>query len=278
MVGKNYSHFGRAVTPPRMLCSKCGRNIHYRCSFLPPYQIQYFVANRRRNMKSFCCINCVDVPNDIMDLCKENKIQFLINLIHTLDRDVAACKNIIKVHQEKERDTLSAIKSYKSKITNLNEKTINSHTAEYLGEKMLEIGLMIKESICEEIQSSNAEMKSKITDTTKSYANVAKNGVVQSNSDLKTIIHEARHAEMTEQRDRNSRTCNIIIHRVAEDQADDREAEKKYVATLFENIKVPVNIKRIARIGIRADVKKRPIKVNEKEKKPCLEKSCSLKK
>ena len=149
---------------------------------------------------------------------------------------------------------------------------------EYLGEKMLEIGLMIKESICEEIQSSNAEMKSKITDATKSYANVAKNRVVQSNSDLKTIIHEARHAEMTEQRDRNSRTCNIIIH--SEDQADDGEAEKKYVATLFENIKVPVNIKWIARIGIWADFNKRPIKVslaNEKEKKPCLEKSCSLK-
>ena len=124
---------------------------------------------------------------------------------------------------------------------------------EYLGEKMLEIGLMIKESICEEIQSSNAEIKSKITDATKSYANVAKNEVVQSNSDLKTIIHEARHAEMTKQRDRN-RTCNIIIHRVAEGQANDGEAEKKYVATLFENIKVPVNIKRIARIGIRADV------------------------
>ena len=124
-------------------------------------------------------------------------------------------------------------------------------------------------------------MKSKITDATKSYANVAKNEVVQSNSDLKTIIHEARHAEMTEQRDRNSRTCNIIIHQVAEGQADDGEAEKKYVATLFENIKVPVNIKRIARIGIRADVKKRPIKVplaNEKEKKPYLEKSRRLKK
>ena len=107
-----------------MLCSKCGRNIHYRCSFLLLYQIQYFVANRRRNTKSFCCINCVDVPNDIMDLCKENKTQVLINLIHTLDRNIAACKNIIKVHQEKERDTLSAIESYKSKIAKLKRKPL----------------------------------------------------------------------------------------------------------------------------------------------------------
>ena len=86
--------------------------------------------------------------------------------------------------------------------------------------------------------------------------------------------HNSRNkTEMTEQRDRNSRTCNIIIHGVAEDQADDGEAEQKYVATLFENIKVPLNIKKIARIGIRADVKKRPIKVslaNEKEKRLVL--------
>ena len=74
---------------------------------------------------------------------------------------------------------------------------------------------------------------------------------------------------MTEQRDRKNRTCNIIIYGVAEDQADDGEAEKKYVATLFENIKVLLIIKRIARIGIRADVKKRPIKVSlANEKKP----------
>ena len=32
------------------------------------------------------------------------------------------------------------------------------------------------------------------------------------------------------------KTCNIIIHGVAEDQADDGEDEKKYVATLFENM------------------------------------------
>ena len=125
-------------------CSKCNRCIHFRCSQLPPYQIQFFIANRRRNMTSFCCINCTDVSKDVTDLCKENKTQDLQLRIQTLERDVEACKNIIKVHQEKERDSLSIIDNYKSKVTKLKEKKIDNHTVEYLGEKMLEIGSMIK--------------------------------------------------------------------------------------------------------------------------------------
>ena len=221
-------------------------------------------------MDKFSCINCVEVSKDIVDLCKENKTQDLLVRIHALDRDVEACKNIIKVHQEKERDLHSTIESYKSKVSKLKEKTINSHTVDYLGKKMLEIGSMITESICEEIKSTNAEIKSEITGVTKSYADAAVNGTINNNiSNLKTIIHEARHAEITEQRDRQSRTNNIIIHGVAEDEDDDREADKQYATTLFENIKVPVAIKRVARIGVRADDKKRPIKIsleNEKEK------------
>ena len=61
-----------------------------------------------------------------------------------------------------------------------------------------------------------------------------------------------------------SRTNNIIKHGVAEDEDDDREADKHetiYATTLFENIKVPVVIKSVARIGVRADDKKRPNKV-----------------
>ena len=105
-----------------MQCSKCNRSVHFRCSQLPPYQIQFFIANRRRNMTSFCCINCTDVSKDVTDLCKENKTQDLLLRIQTLERDVEACKNIIKVHQEKERDSLSVIDSYKSKVAKLKEK------------------------------------------------------------------------------------------------------------------------------------------------------------
>ena len=57
--------------------------------------------------------------------------------------------NIIKVHQEK--DSLWIIDCYKSKVAKLKEKKIDSHSVEYLGDKMREIGTMIKESICEEM-------------------------------------------------------------------------------------------------------------------------------
>ena len=93
---------------------------------------------------------------------------------------------------------------------------------------------------------------------------------VQNNiSDLKTIINEARHAEISEQKDRQSRTSNIIIHGVTENEADNEESDKNYAKTLFEIIKATVTIKRVARISFRADSKNRPIKgsfANEKEK------------
>ena len=69
-------------------------------------------------MTSFCCINCTDVT----DICKENKTQDLFLRIQTLERDVEVCKIIIKVHQEKERHSLSVIVSYKSKVAKLKEK------------------------------------------------------------------------------------------------------------------------------------------------------------
>lgn len=221
-------------------------------------------------MTSFCCINCTDVSKDVTDLCKENKTQDLLLRIQTLERDVEACKNIIKVHQEKERDSLSIIDNYKSKVTKLKEKKIDNHTVEYLGEKMLEIGSMIKESICEEFKNTSEKFKSEISDASKSYASAAKNGPVQNNiTDLKTIINEARHAEVSEQKDRQSRTSNIIIHGVDENEADNVESDKNYAKTLFETIKARVTIKKIVRIGLREDSKNRPIKVSlasEKEK------------
>ena len=236
-------------------------------------------------MTSFCCINCTDVSKDVTDLCKENKTQDLLLRIQTLERDVEACKNIIKVHQEKERDSLSVIDSYKSKVAKLKEKKIDSHSVEYLGDKMREIGTMIKESIREEMKNTNEVIKSKIGDVSKSYASAAKNESVQNNiSDLKTIINEARHAEISEQKDRQSRTSNIIIHGVAENkaenEADNAESDKNYAKTLFEIIKATVTIKRVARIGLRADSKNRPIKVslaNEKEKSLVLRSLVALK-
>ena len=82
-----------------------------------------------------------------------------------------------------------------------------------------------------------------------------------------------------------SRTSNIIIHGVAENkaenEADNAESDKNYAKTLFEIIKAAVTIKRVARIGLRADSKTRPIKVslaNKKEKSLILRSLVALKK
>ena len=117
---------------------------------------------------------------------------------------------------------------------------------------MREIGTMIKESIREEMKNTSEVIKSEISDVSKSYASAAKNEPVQNNiSDLKTIINEARHAEISEQKDHQSRTSNIILHGVAEskaeNEADNEESDKNYAKTLFEIIKAAVTIKRVAK-------------------------------
>ena len=47
---------------------------------------------------------------------------------------------------------------------------MDSHSVEYLGDKMREIGTMVKESICEEMKTTNKVTKCKISDVSKSYA------------------------------------------------------------------------------------------------------------
>ena len=89
-------------------------------------------------MTSFCCINCTDVLKDVMDLCKENKTQDFFLQIQTLEK---RCRSLQKkVHQEKEPHSLFVIDSYKSKVAKLKERKIDSHSVEYLGDKMREIG------------------------------------------------------------------------------------------------------------------------------------------
>ena len=52
-----------------LTCSTCQSKIHYKCSYLPTYQVSYLVSNKRRK---FVCENCSDIKDDIkriMDEC-----------------------------------------------------------------------------------------------------------------------------------------------------------------------------------------------------------------
>lgn len=259
-----------------LLCSKCNRNVHFQCSFLPAYQVQFYIMNRKRNMKHYICISCVDVPKDVVDICKAgNHTQAYIDRIKFLEKDLEACKNIIKNQQEKETIQVQQIETLKSKVVKLKEKT---HTIEHLKkevkEQISEMGSMIKVSICSQVNKTFEA----ISNTTSGRSYAMATGGSQIN-ELKTIIKEARHAELTEERDHKSRANNIIVHGVAEFE-DEIEGDKTYTDNLIEDIKVPVKITKISRIGIKSNVKKRPIKIsfsNQQDKLNILKNLSALK-
>ena len=72
----------------------------------------------------------------------------------------------------------------------------------------------------------------------------------------------------------------VLLKKKLKNEADNAESEKNYAKTLFEVVKATVTIKRVARIGLRADSKNLPIKVslaNEKEKSLVLRSLVALK-
>ena len=47
----------KEVTEKFISCSDCGARLHYRCTFLPAYQLFYFV----NDMCNYICVNCTPV-------------------------------------------------------------------------------------------------------------------------------------------------------------------------------------------------------------------------
>lgn len=263
-------------------CTKCSRFVHYQCSFLPAYQIQVFISNKRSN--KFTCINCVDVSKDLIDLSKTgDNTQVFIDRIKHLEKDVEGCKNIMRSQQEKEINMSNQIEALKSKNQKLKEKSISSTTIDNfkkeVKEEMAKMGSMIKESIRDQMKSSKEELETKLASTAKSYAKAARPEVETISNDISKIIKQARQAEKAEEQDKKLRSNNIIIHGVAESKDGD-SGDALFVSNFIQDIKVPLNVQRISRIGIKLDNKKRPLKVSfksENEKSTLLRNLSNLK-
>ena len=48
----------------KLACKTCGRRVHYRCTELPPYQIQRFMT---KGQQKFICVSCIIVAEYIQD-------------------------------------------------------------------------------------------------------------------------------------------------------------------------------------------------------------------
>ena len=96
------------------LCGICGKYIHYECSGIPAYNVQFLLTNKRI-LKNFTCGKCTEVPEDLAVRFKKAKED---HTIRGLKKEVDTCNEVVKQQNE-------MIQTLNSNISNLKEKNIN---------------------------------------------------------------------------------------------------------------------------------------------------------
>ena len=84
------------------------------------------------------------------------------------------------------------------------------------------------------------------------------NSTIPTNKQMRQIISNVRNEEKEEERERNIRSRNLIVHDVQENEND--QGDKDFIGTLLEAIGVNATIKSITRLGKMEGNKVRPIK------------------
>ena len=154
-----------------MVCVRCKRSVHYRCTQLPPYQIQLFLDKQKSTHYKYVCPNCVEVKKEITELVPvtTRTLPSLRREVDKLRRELDACNGLLK-QNELDRKLMD---DQKSELENLKNKLSTDpglHTFEYveqqIEEKLESFKLMIEETIKTECKALSE----------KSYADVAKSG------------------------------------------------------------------------------------------------------
>lgn len=92
-------------------CSKCRRTIHWKCTRLPPYQLQQFVA-QNKEINTFVCVNCIEVQEELCsemtqdgtDLMKVVEEQAkLITMLQKQLRDLSNSEESVQRNKTKKR-------------------------------------------------------------------------------------------------------------------------------------------------------------------------------
>ena len=79
----------KEVTDKYISCSECHVQIHCRCTFLPSYQLYYFVEKKSK----YSCINCT--PTGLVDLSLDG-VYVLINEIKEHLVEIEAINNLLR--------------------------------------------------------------------------------------------------------------------------------------------------------------------------------------
>lgn len=230
-------------------CHTCDRSVHYRCTGLPPYMIEFFARKFGGKQRKWSCQNCIQVSKEVKEATIHDS-SYASTISH-LRKDVSACEGLIKAQRETISHQNSEIQSLRKCMEVM---TAQIGVTETLSRQINDL----ENKLMNTIESKQVAEPTKPEMT---FANVVKS----SPTNLREIIKEARNEEYQEDRDKKSRKTNIIIHGVADKKfADQKEQETwndEFSNKLLLDLKVAVKKKKAIRLGTFNEDKQRPIKM-----------------
>ena len=273
-------------------CNSCRRLVHWKCTALPPYQLQQFI-NTEGTYIGYICVNCVLVTESVVKVCAEpnefvlqqtlqEQAAKILDMQEKLDKyreaeESRKCESTENTKKKRKRnceapeedecdqDESRALFGENKAVENLNQ-VINNRFEK------------IEKALTDFIQGNQRMVEAEHRDTNigASYASIASKAERMQNSnqaaEFRTILRTSKNEELVEERDRKSRTRNLIIHGKKEDESEATETDAAFVSKFLKDVCVGnLKPKSITRLGQKDLVKIRPIKVNfehdrEKEK------------
>ena len=231
----------------------------------------------------------------------EHKVRYLEKELAISNRKLVKCKqdetknsteeysdsietqNIVLKQQiediEAERDALiiklKNLEQPASSCSGRSEKVINKEplksTETILDTNLVSIEERVKQTMVKELENRNKVMDGKLDTAikeTKTYAQSLNVYSVESSGvgvpDFRSILQEAKNDERVEEREKEKRTNNFIIHGLEEEGTsieNVKNNDKNMVKLFFQKINIENKPKSFYRLGIPAPGKNRPLKV-----------------
>ena len=189
-------------------------------------------------------------------------------------------RDTYKENEKELKDTMTAKQAEFDKQKDLFSGAGNSeydsirHLEESMTTKIAQIGKELQNTFIKQVEENNKRLEEKIqvvVNQGKTFADIAKtttqpNGnKITNTSCLRDIMGEAKNEELNEERDKQLRLKNLIIHGVKENSGEsseaDKEADESYLSGLLQTIGVKTTYKSLTRLGKEEPNKRRPLKL-----------------
>ena len=100
-------------------CNACNRYVHYRCTGLPPYMIEFFIRKFGGKQRKWCCQKCIVVPKEVKEAVSYDENHS--NTVEHLRKDIDACEGLVKAQRETIMQQNSEIRSLRKSMEGMTE-------------------------------------------------------------------------------------------------------------------------------------------------------------